>query len=110
MFSACVCFWLLILVSGLLTLHASTRTRTRNAPLEAESDFRFTIEAHVGLSLETGGCRLKKERPLNVFLSSADRLRFPALQSGRQGIRTLTTIAAARFSKPARQTLSGYLP
>ena len=45
------------------TLIASTRTRTRNIPLEAGDDFRFTIEAAVG------------------GLSS----------SGRQGIRTLTT-------------------
>ena len=43
--------------------NASTRTRTQNAPLEAEHDFHFTIEA-----------------VLDGLLSS-----------GRRGIRTLTT-------------------
>ena len=75
----------LALDSRLSTLdhfNASTRTRTQNLPLEAGDDFRFTIEARHGRFVIQ-----RKARELNPHDQSV-----------------------ARFSKPARQTLSGYLP
>ena len=58
----------------------STRTRTRNTPLEAGHDLRFTIEAHTRRSQ-------RKARDLNPHLTMENRL-----------------------SRAARPTVSGYLP
>lgn len=90
--------------------NASTRIRTQNAPLEAEDDFLFTTEA-----MSTPNSRCAAKRSLR-YASSFSFFRLCSVRSlSRIAIRKARDsnphdLMAARFSKPARQALSGYLP